>query len=97
MSKSTWEEKIAALEEQLSQCSNKVKKCDTPCMTPQIAICIAAPVLLFLALYFLRPSFVMRSDGGKPQRNTKKVFLYTLLFTAIVWAAVYGYSRLTSA
>ena len=41
-------------------------------MTPQIGICIAAPLLIFLALYFFKPSFVQRSDGGKSQRIPKK-------------------------
>ena len=95
MASKSWEDKIAELETRLSECSKKVKCADAPCMSPQVIICLVAPILIFLALYFLKPSFVQRSDGGKAQRNTKKVFLFTLLFTAIIWGLVYCYNRAT--
>jgi ABC-type glucose/galactose transport system permease subunit len=87
-----FEEKYREMErvvdEVIRQNNPNVKSC-----VPKLTIfAIAAPVLVFLLLYFFQPSIVKVKDGIKMVRSTKRVFLYTLGITLVIWALMYAYS-----
>lgn len=50
---------------------------------------IVVPVLAWLLLYFLQPSFVQSKEGLKYVRNNSKVFWWTVIITAIIWGGMY--------
>lgn len=69
---------------------------------PTLAIVgLIAPLIVFLALYFLQPSFVQSKDGDEYVRSTSKVFYWTLGLTVLLWISLYlfswcgGYNKLS--
>ena len=51
-----------------------------------------APVLIFLVLFFLSPSFVQRKEGNKYVRDLGKVFMWVVILTLVVWGGMYLFS-----
>jgi hypothetical protein len=62
------------------------------CMSKSILIAIAAPILIFIALYVVSPSFVNSKYDGKEERSIFKVIMYTVLLSMLVWGGIYGYN-----
>ncbi len=62
------------------------------CFPIMIIIGAVAPVLVWLVLYFLQPSFVQKKEGDVYVRNNTKVFYWTVLITLIIWVAMYLFS-----
>lgn len=59
------------------------------CFDIYIACCIVIPIITFSYLYFCIPSLVQK-DG---KRDIKKVVLYTLLISSIVWGMYYFFKK----
>ena len=60
----------------------------TWCVSYEMMISIAAPIITLLVLYFWSPSFVM-SDG---KLSWSKVLMYTVGVSVLVWGSVYLYN-----
>lgn len=59
------------------------------CFPTTTVAAIAAPFIAGLGLYFLQPSFVQKQEGGKYVRDSKKILLWTLGLSMIVWIALF--------
>ena len=66
------------------------------CMSMSLVAGIAAPFIIALVLYFLNPKFVQKK-GKKAVRDSKKVIQWTVVFTVVIWIALYLYTYCTSA
>nr|QBK86338.1 MAG: membrane protein [Marseillevirus LCMAC102] len=62
------------------------------CVPIMLIVGIIVPLLIFLLLYFLQPSFVQKKEGTKYIRNNTKLFYWTLLITVVLWIAMYLFS-----
>lgn len=87
---SEFKEKIKQLQEELSKTEASLQS-DTSFSWSMI-IAAVLPIVLFVALYFISPSFVKNKEGGKEVRSTGKVFAWTALVTIIIWACLYCYN-----
>ena len=87
-------EKVQQLQAELEKA--KAALSSETCTPLTTIIAVVTPVVIFLALFFVTPSFVTVDDEGKPVRNIKKVFMWTVGLTLVVWAGLYGYTRYTS-
>lgn len=94
-STASYREKVQALQNELKRAESSLgpEKC-----IPMTSIAAAvAPVLFFLALYFITPGFVRRSEGGKEVRDMKKVFMWTVILTLVSWGGMYLFTYYQSA
>ena len=86
--------KTASYREKVQQLQGELRKAEgilgsEKCI-PTMAIAAAvAPVLIFLVLFFLSPSFVQRKEGSKYVRCLKKVFMWTVILTLVIWGGMY--------
>lgn len=87
---SEFKEKIKQLQAELAKTEASLQSDTSMPMTWIIAAVI--PVILFVALYFISPSFVKNKDSGKEVRSTGKVFAWTAIVTIVAWACIYGYT-----
>ena len=62
------------------------------CFPTMIVLGVLAPILVWILLYFLQPSFVQKREGDEYTRNSTKVFYWTVLITLIIWVALYLFS-----
>lgn len=84
---------IAELQAKLDACEVTVKKSEGA-MSPLLVTAMVAPMILFTLLYMLKPSFVTSEDAkGTRVRDKKKVFLWTLGVTLLLWGALYLYAQ----
>ena len=83
---------ISKLTQDIGDLSADIKKKET-CFPTTIAIAIATPFVLWIILYFMKPSIVMKQDGDKQVRNTTKIFMWTIGLSILVWGGLYGYSK----
>lgn len=88
---STFAEKVAELQEQISSVSEKATGKEK-CVPTMLIAGIVAPILVWILLYFLQPSFVQKKEGTKYVRDSTKVFYWTVLITVIIWVAMYLFS-----
>jgi hypothetical protein len=90
---SNFENKIKELQRQIDAVSGGPTT-STPgtCFPTLTVIAVAIPIAVFLGLYFINPKLVQVKDGIKQVRSNTKVFLWTVVFTLILWAALYTYS-----
>lgn len=88
--------KVKQLENELA----KVK------FTPENETCVSniwlvgagAPVVIFLIIYFLNPSFVnSKNEKGQEEQSITKVIIWTTVFSLLVWGGLYGYNLYTKA
>ena len=96
-SDAAFEQKIKELQERIDSSSKRVSKEERKekCMPIVLGIGIVAPILIWLALYFLKPGFVRKKEegaGGKEVRDGKLVFWWSVLLTLLVWGALYLYT-----
>jgi hypothetical protein len=54
------------------------------------------PLLTWMVLYFWKPSIVRNAKDDHEKVNNTKVFFYSVLFTALAWAALYLLAKHTS-
>ena len=54
------------------------------------------PVVIFITLFFWKPKFVREYDSDleeyTEERDTKKIFSYTLIISLVVWVGLYVFS-----
>ncbi len=84
-------EKVDKLQSQLDASNAKVANKEK-CVPIMLIIGVIVPLLIFLLLYFLQPSFVQKKEGTKYIRNNTKLFYWTLLITVVLWIAMYLFS-----
>jgi len=88
MSKTKSSEKLAALSSHVQDLEGNIARKEK-CFPTTTVIAIAAPFIAGLGLYFLQPSFVQKQEGGKYVRDSKKMLLWTIGFSALVWIALF--------
>lgn len=60
------------------------------CFPTLLAVGIAAPIVVWLAFYFVKPSFVQKQEAdGTYVRDNRKVVMYTFIVSLVVWACLY--------
>ncbi len=81
------------------------KAIGTECTTSKInkymiTSLVVVPLVIFVILYLMSPSFVMTQEivketanPDKSIRSSGKVFMWTIGLTLLVWGAIYGYCR----
>jgi heme/copper-type cytochrome/quinol oxidase subunit 2 len=47
------------------------------------------PIVIFVSLWFIQPTFVTNTETVPPEKNTKKVASWTVLFSIIIWILIY--------
>lgn len=87
--------------EKVKQLESELAKAQTSCaassfISGTIILAVTAPIVVFLALYIIKPSFVEEEDNGKTKRSIKKVLMWTVAITMAAWGCIYGYSVYTS-
>jgi heme/copper-type cytochrome/quinol oxidase subunit 2 len=85
---STFSEKVAELQGQINSASGKAASKEK-CIPTMLIAGIIAPILVWLVLYFLQPSFVQKKDGNKYVRDNTLVFYWTVFVTVIIWVSMY--------
>ncbi len=83
--------KVAELELLLDSCKSKTSVVGG-CVPYLLVIAIAFPFFMWAVLYFGKPGFVQRKEGSKMVRDGKKVFMWVVILTLVVWAGLYGYN-----
>lgn len=91
--------KSAEYREKINQLQDELKKVQTtaevgrPYSMTTIAAC-ATPLLIFILLFIATPFFVKeKNEDDEDVRSVKKVFIYTLVFTLVVWGGLYYYQN----
>ena len=84
---STYRDKVQQLQGELHKAQDVLGS--EKCLPTMAIAAAAAPLLLFLIIFFLSPSFVQRKEGSKYIRCLKKVFMWTIILTLMVWAGMY--------
>lgn len=55
-----------------------------------LIVSILAPIIVFILLYVIQPSFVeSEDDSGTIERDNRKVLLWTLGVSVIIWICLY--------
>jgi hypothetical protein len=93
MSSSDFREKVKQLESELAKAQTSCAASSS--ISGTIILAVAAPIVAFLALYIIKPSFVEEEDNGKTERSLKKVLMWATAITLVVWGCIYGYSMYT--
>lgn len=88
---STFQEKIERLQASLDEKTKSVSAKEK-CFPTLLVTGIAVPFLLFIILFFLKPSFVQKQEGNKYVRDHRKIFFYSMALTLLVWLGMYLYS-----
>ena len=70
---------------------NKIMKKEK-CLPMMLIAGIIAPVIIWLALYFIQPNFVQTKEGDAHTRSNKKVFYWSALITVLIWVGMYLWS-----
>lgn len=85
---SNFQQKTKDLEDMVKSINVKATK---KCFPTLVALGIAVPIITFLALYFIQPSFVQKKDDtdGTVERDTTKVAYWTAFLSVIMWIALY--------
>jgi len=68
------------------------KKSNEKCLPTIYIAALLAPIAIWLALYFIQPSFVLHHEGEKKSRDKAKIFKWTIGLTLVSWAAMYAFS-----
>lgn len=87
---SDYDEKIAQLQKKITDLSEKTTK--GKCFSAMTIVGVIIPILIWLTLYFVQPSFVQTKIGPKYIRNNKKVLCWTLVLTLLIWACMYAFT-----
>jgi hypothetical protein len=81
-------EKINILEKEIAS------DCNTTTKNKYFLIAlIAIPLILFVLLYMLSPSFIMKTENEKKMRDGSKLFMWTAGLTVLSWGGLYGYYK----
>jgi heme/copper-type cytochrome/quinol oxidase subunit 2 len=81
--------KVDSLKECIARESGKVNT-KARCLPTMLIVGAVVPIVVWLALFF--SSFAQKKEGDKSVRDTKKVFIWTVIVTLVLWAAMYGYT-----
>jgi uncharacterized membrane protein len=101
MENSSFREKVQQLEKELAKNAKSLEEAVNPSsgagMSWMTISAIATPIIAFLGLYLLSPGFVCtgpvkNSKNKKSVRSTKRVFLYSLGISVLVWLSMYTYT-----
>lgn len=84
---SGYREKVQALQNELRKAESALGS--EKCIPTSYIAAAVAPVLIFLVLFFLSPSFVQRKEGSKYVRDMKRVFAWTTGLTVVLWIGMY--------
>jgi uncharacterized membrane-anchored protein len=79
---------IEKLKKNISGVESNVSKKEK-CFPTTTVVAIAAPFVAGLGLYMIQPSFVQKQEGGKYVRDSKKMLLWTLGLSMVVWIALF--------
>jgi hypothetical protein len=81
--------RVEELEKCISGCD---KNKSARCIPTMLIMAALVPVVVWVLLFLVQPRFVQKKEGSKSVRDNKRVFYWTLLFTGLVWIAMYGYA-----
>ena len=87
-----YRDKVARLKRELDLLEQSSGDAPEKCIPTMYIAAGIAPVLVFLILWFLSPGFVQKKEGEKYSRSTSKVFMWTLLSTAMLWIGMYVFT-----
>lgn len=84
--------RVSELENILIGAKNDITKKER-CFPTMLVVGVSAPVVIWLAFYFIKPSFVQKQEAdGTYSRDNKKVLLYTFIVSLVIWACLYLWS-----
>lgn len=83
---------VDQLNSEVKKIENRITSKDK-CVPTALIVAIAAPFIIWAILFFAKFKFTMKSEGKKKIRNQRRIFMWTLFFTIIVWTLIYCYSR----
>lgn len=82
--------KVDELQADIDRLGKDVTKKDRT-IPPQYLFAAVIPILSWVLLYFLQPSFVMNKEGDEPVRSNSKVLSWTALISVLLWSGMYFY------
>jgi hypothetical protein len=83
--------KINSFKDTLDRIDKEIQ-CQNSCISTLTIIAIIMPFVIWLLLYLIKPSFV---KNELDERSGKKIATWTVVFTIISWAILFGYSYFT--
>lgn len=83
-----FKERVAGLQKEITAVAGKAAGKEK-CIPTMLIAGIVAPILVWVLLFFLQPSFVQKKEGVKYVRDNTKVFYWTVLVTVVIWIAMY--------
>jgi magnesium-transporting ATPase (P-type) len=82
------EENIDELQRSLDQEKRNICSKEN-CFPMMLIFGVLAPIIIWIILYFFQPRFVQETEGTRRVRSNTKVFYWTVIFTLLIWVAMY--------
>lgn len=90
---SDYKTKVAKLQEQLDGCKSGK---GGESMSTMTIVGIVVPFIIAIGLYFASPSWIQSQDeedkNAKPELSYKKLAMWTVIFTLVIWGCMYGFT-----
>src|SRR5690348_15878779 len=80
---------MSAFDQEIDQLSKQLGMEGPGCFPTMIIVAIAIPIVLWLLLYFVSPSFVQVKDGSSFVRSNKKVVMWTFGLSVVLWLGLW--------
>lgn len=87
-----YEKRIKILESKLKKTGEKVASKET-CWPYHAILGGVAPLLIGVILWFVKPGFVVKKDGADVVLDYSKLFIWDLMISVALWAALYGHYK----
>lgn len=84
-------EKVRHLSSALDDSVRKISIRDE-CFPTAVAIGSTVPFLTMFSLFVFKPRFVMKREGNRSIRDTKRIFWWTIGLTILIWAGMWVFN-----
>lgn len=84
------EHKMRDLDRTISRIERKIGYTRPKQLPITLIVAVVTPIVVAAILYMAQPKFVLTETDIEPVRDTAKLAKWTLLFTAAIYAALYG-------
>ncbi len=87
-----YDKRIKMLESKLKKTGEKVALKET-CWPYHAILGGITPFLIGVILWFAKPGFVIKKDGADEMLDYSKLFIWDLVISVALWAALYGHYK----
>lgn len=91
-SSADFSKKVNELGAHIAKANGKISAKES-CMPTLLIAAVAVPIVVWLLLYLVKPSFTqMKDKEGKFVRCPKRIAMWTAIITLILWGAMYMFT-----